>query len=333
MTDSCSPSFRSLIQAYRLHPTDSAARSKLDTGLYVVATPIGNLADMSLRGLDVLARADQILCEDTRITGRLRNVFGLTAPMLPYHEHNAAQVRPGLLARLRQGAALALVSDAGTPLISDPGYRLVSDCRAEGIPVVPIPGPSAVLAALSAAGLPTDRFFFAGFLPPRAQARRNAVEALASIPGTLVFFEAAQRLPAMLADLAAGLGEREAVIARELTKRFESFERDRLPALAAALAERGPPKGEVVVLVAPPSQDAPVVDAAALEASLRTALATASVRDAATRVAAETGWPRKEVYRRALGLAHRGDGASPPEARESGETAEETGDGDGDRDA
>jgi len=322
VSDLSSPSFRPLIQAYGLHPTDSGAASKLDTGLYIVATPIGNLADLTLRGLDVLARADLILCEDTRTTGRLRERYGIATPMTPYHEHNAARVRPALLDRLRDGGALALVSDAGTPLISDPGYRLVRACREEGLPVIPIPGASAVIAALSAAGLPTDRFCFAGFLPPKQAARRTNIADLAKVPATLVFFEAAQRLPDMITDLAAVLGDREAVIARELTKRYESFERGPLPTLAAALIENGPPKGEIVVLVAPPSTDRLSRDDTTLDDSLRAALAEGSVRDAADQVAAETGQPRRRVYQRALQLAR-----TPPEP-----TRTET-DGDADQNA
>lgn len=271
-----------------------------------MATPIGNARDITLRALDVLAAADVIACEDSRETGKLLAMHGLRASLTPYHEHNAARARPRLLARLREGAVVALVSDAGTPLVSDPGFRLVRACREEGIPVHAVPGPSAALAALSVAGLPSDRFLFAGFPPPRAAARRKALAALAGVPATLVFYESPRRLPASLADMAAVLGPREAAVARELTKLYEEVRRADLAALAAHYAEAGAPKGEVVVLVGPPVETtAGDVD---VEAMLRRALAEGhSLKDAAASVAAAAGRPRREVYARALALREAGE--------------------------
>ena len=203
-------------------------------GLHVVATPIGNLGDVSFRALATLAAADAIVAEDTRVTKTLLAHYGIATPLVAYHEHNAAVMRPHLLARLAGGAALALVSDAGTPLISDPGFKLVSEALAQNIEVVSVPGASAVLAALVVAGLPTDRFFFEGFLPPKSAARRGRIAELSSIPGTLVFFESPRRLADTLSDLTAVLGSREAAIARELTKHFETVRRGLLPELTSA---------------------------------------------------------------------------------------------------
>lgn len=274
-------------------------------GLYIVATPIGNLGDWTDRARAVVGGADLVACEDTRVTARLLARFGLTARLQPYHEHNAASVRPRLMARLADGAAVALVSDAGTPLISDPGYRLVAACHEAGIPVLSVPGPSAAIAALSIAGLPTDRFLFAGFLPPKAGARRRAIAELSAVPATLVLYEAPHRVATLLADLAAALGPRPAALAREITKRHEEVRRGALDVLAAALAAEPPPRGELVVLVGPPERASAEVDDATLDARLAEALATLSVREAATRVAAETGLPRRAVYQRALALSER----------------------------
>src|SRR3954471_8050204 len=226
-------------------------------GLYVVATPIGNLKDVSFRALGVLAAADAVLAEDTRVTKTLLAHYGITTPLVAYHEHSDASVRARMLARLKEGQALALVSDAGTPLVSDPGYKLVQAAIAESVPVTPIPGPSAVLTALVVSGLPTDRFFFEGFLPPKSAARRARLAALAEVPGTLMLFESPHRLPDMLADAAAVLGERSGVVARELTKLFETVRRGSLRELADQFAVEGPPKGEVVVLIGAPTDGAP----------------------------------------------------------------------------
>ncbi len=274
----------------------------IDSGLHVVATPIGNLGDVSLRALATLAAADGVLAEDTRVTRTLLSHYGITTPLSAYHEHNADQVRPQILARLEAGGALALVSDAGTPLVSDPGFRLVGDSLARGIDVKALPGASAVLAGLVVAGLPTDRFFFEGFLPSKSGARRQRIAELASVPGTLVFFESPRRVAAAVEDLAAVLGAREAAMARELTKMFETVRRGSLSALAAALAAEEPPRGEIVLLVGPPGAG-PSLDAEALDAKLRAALQTLSVKDAASVVSAETGQPRRKVYARAVELA------------------------------
>ena len=267
----------------------------------MVATPIGNIRDVTLRALDVLAAADILACEDTRVTAKLLRLYGITAAQtFPYHEHNAEKIRPKLLARLRAGATVALVSDAGTPLVSDPGYKLVREAVAAGIAVHAIPGPSAGIAALVSAGLPTDRFLFAGFPPPRQAARIRVFRELSRIPASLVFFESARRLAASLADMAAVLGPRPAAVARELTKLHEEVRRDTLAALAQHYGAAGPPKGEVVIVVAPPAPDDVPAD---IDSLLRDALARMSLRDAAAAVSDATGMPRREVYTRALALA------------------------------
>lgn len=282
-----------------------AEAEPLSPGLHVVATPIGNLADISLRALATLAAADAVVAEDTRVTKKLLAHYGIATPLVAYHEHNAAVMRPHLLARLSSGAALALVSDAGTPLVSDPGYKLVAAAVADNIPVTSVPGASAVLAALVVAGLPTDRFFFEGFLPPKSVGRRQRIAELAAIPGTLVFFESPHRVAETLADLHAVLGLREAALARELTKHFETVRRGSLAELATALAEEPPPKGEIVLLVAPPSADVAVLDAADLDSKIGKALETLSVKEAAAVVSAETGQPRRKVYARAIEISAR----------------------------
>jgi len=274
--------------------------SKPAAGLTLVATPIGNLGDISARALSVLSGADVIACEDTRLTGKLLSLLGLSAPLTPYHDHNADQARPALLARMREGQAVALVSDAGTPMISDPGWRLVRACRAEGIPVTAVPGASAVLTALQLSGLPCDRFLFAGFLPHRASARRRVARELVAVPATLVFYESPNRLAESFSDLAAVLGAREAAMVREMTKLHEEVVTGDLFELANRYAEQGAPKGEVVIVVAPP-QGTAGEDAEDIDARLDAAVAEgSSIKDAAALVAAETGHPRREVYARAL---------------------------------
>jgi 16S rRNA (cytidine1402-2'-O)-methyltransferase len=273
--------------------------------LHLVATPIGNVGDLSARAFAALGAADVVLCEDTRVTGKLLALCGIRRPLLSYHEHNAARVRPEILARLRAGAAVVLVSDAGTPLISDPGYKLVRDAIAAGIAVFALPGPSAALAALIVSGLPTDRFFVAGFLPTRRAQRRRAIAELAPVPGTLILFEAARRLPDTLADLAAGLGPRQAAVARELTKRFEEVRRARLGELAAHYAEAGAPRGETVIVVGPPARAVEAPGPDELDERLAEALASSSPAAAAAAVAAATGQPRRALYRRALTLQGR----------------------------
>jgi len=281
----------------------------LASGLYLVATPIGNLADISLRALQTLAAADVIACEDSRVTRKLTEHYGIATPLTPYHEHNAAEARPKLLARLAEGQVVALVSDAGTPLISDPGYKLVRAASEAGHAVIAVPGASAALTALTAAGLPTDRFFFEGFLPPKQAARQKRIAALASIPATLVLFESGPRLPAALADLAVGLGPRSAAICRELTKLHEEIRRDDLLSLARHYEHGGETRGEIVIVVAPPQEESE--SAGDVDELLRRALARVSVKDAVGEVALATGRPRREVYQRALALAkENGDGAA-----------------------
>ncbi|MGJ0559689.1 16S rRNA (cytidine(1402)-2'-O)-methyltransferase [Methylocystis sp.] len=280
-----------------------AEAERIEPGLHLVATPIGNLKDVSFRALSTLAAADAVVAEDTRVTKTLLAHYGISTPLVAYHEHNARVIRPHLLARLEAGAKLALVSDAGTPLVSDPGFRLVQEALEKGVHVTSVPGPSAVLAALVVAGLPTDRFFFEGFLPHKSGPRRARLAELAPIPGTLVFFESPRRLAETLADCAAILGKRNAAIARELTKLFESVRRGALDELAATLAEEEPPRGEIVLLVAPPGADAAQTAAADLDAKIEAALTAHSVKDAASVVSAATGQPRRQVYARALELA------------------------------
>jgi len=280
-----------------------AEAERLEPGLHLVATPIGNLKDISFRALSTLAAADAVIAEDTRVTKTLLAHYGISTPLVAYHEHNARVIRPHLLARLEAGATLALVSDAGTPLVSDPGFKLVQDALEKGVHVTSVPGPSAVLAALVVAGLPTDRFFFEGFLPHKSGPRRARLAELAQVPGTLVFFESPRRLAEALADCAAVLGRRDAAIARELTKMFESVRRGPLDDLAAALAEEEPPKGEIVLLVAPPEAGAAQLAAADLDSKIEEALTAHSVKDAASVVSAATGQPRRQVYARALELA------------------------------
>lgn len=292
-------------------PNPAAAGSKpraaaaVAPALYLVATPIGNAEDITLRALATLRAADVIACEDTRVTAKLLARHGIERPLLAYHDHNAERMRPLLLDRLRRGEVVALVSDAGTPLVSDPGFKLVRAALAEGLSVTTLPGPSAALAALLLSGLPSDRFFFAGFLPPKSAARRTALAELAPVKASLIFFESAPRLADTLADMAAMLGPRPAAVARELTKLFEEVRRGSLAELAAHYQSEGPPRGELVVVVAPP-EAAPAPEGAALDRQIEAALAAMSVKDASTAVAAATGLPRREVYARALLLAGRG---------------------------
>jgi 16S rRNA (cytidine1402-2'-O)-methyltransferase len=267
-----------------------------------VATPIGNLRDITLRALDVLAGADLVLAEDTRITAKLFSAYGLAGRLERYDEHAAARARPRALAALAEGARVALVSDAGTPLVSDPGYRLVTEALAAGAAVWPIPGPSSALAALAVAGLPTDRFLFAGFAPTRSAARRTFLEGLKGVQATLILFEGASRLGASLGDMAAVLGPRPAAVARELTKLHETVVRGDLASLAADPALVSP-KGEVVVVIGPPAEPAAaLVD---VDAALAEALGRLSPADAAREVAAASGHARRELYARALALKGR----------------------------
>ena len=280
-------------------PIPELSDAPLAPGLYVVATPIGNLRDITLRALDVLAAADLVLAEDTRVTGKLLAAYGLSAKLLRYDEHQAERARPVILAALGEGKRIALVSDAGTPLISDPGYRLVREVAAEGHQVFPIPGASALLAGLSVAGLPTDRFLFAGFPPPKSAARRTFLAELAGVRATLVFFEGGSRLLACLADMADVLGPREAVVCRELTKLYETITRGPLADLAAD-PQFAAPKGELVILVAPGREEQ--ATAADADAALADALQRLRPAEAASEVAHALGLPRRDLYRRAMAL-------------------------------
>jgi 16S rRNA (cytidine1402-2'-O)-methyltransferase len=271
--------------------------AELSPGLYIVATPIGNLGDLSPRAAQVLAGAAVIAVEDSRVTAKLLRHIGIKRPMTPYHDHNAEGVRPGLIARMGT-EAVALVSDAGTPLISDPGYKLVRDARAAGHNVVTIPGPCAAVAALTLAGLPTDRFLYLGFLPPKAQARAAAIAEVAGIRATLVLYESGPRLGVTLAALAEGLGEREAAVTREITKRFEEAVTGTLGDLAARYAD-APPKGEIVVVIAPPGEAAPA-SADDTETALSEALTRLPMAKAVSEVAKKLGGDRKALYARAL---------------------------------
>ncbi len=294
--------------------------ARLAPGLHIVATPIGNLGDITLRALQALAGADLIACEDTRVTRKLLDRYAIATPLTPYHDHNAAKARPMLLRRLAEGAAIALVSDAGTPLVSDPGFKLVRAAQEAGYPVTALPGPSALLAALTVAGLPTDQFLFAGFLPPKQTARRARIADLARIPATIMLFESGPRLAATLADLAAGLGRREAALCRELTKLHEEVRRGDLEMLAQSCAA-GEVRGEIVLVIAPPQAAERSSDEDA-ERLLREALSHSSLKDAVTQVAGATGLPRRELYQRALSLAKRTSNAMSQESgQESGNGA------------
>ncbi len=272
-----------------------------------MATPIGNLGDITFRALDVLTGSDLVICEDTRVTRKLLSQYAVATPTLAYNDHNARRVLPKLMERLKNGDSLALVTDAGTPLISDPGYRLVEAAIDANIALHTLPGASAALAGLVLSGLPTDGFFFAGFPPPRQAARRRRFSELSAVPGSLVFFESAKRLAASLSDLHQTLGDRPAAIAREITKLHEEVRRASLSELAAHYADAGPPRGEIVIVVAPPL--AQEVDPESLRAALTDALGDLSLRDAVAQVTSETGRPRREIYRLALEIT--GDEPEP----------------------
>lgn len=288
-----------------MKPTPSQIRNAetppLMPGLYLVATPIGNLRDITLRALDVLNGCDLIACEDTRVSRKLLDHFGVRTAVQSYHEHNAARERPKLLQRIAEGQSVALVSDAGTPLISDPGYKLVREAVQQGYGVTAIPGASSVLAGLCVSALSTDRFFFGGFLPSRESACRKLARELAVIPATLVLFESPARLSKSLPVLAEVLGAREAAVTRELTKKFEEIRRGSLPELAEYYATAVSPKGEVVLVIA--FADAADGESAFdLEAMLGKAMAKLSLRDAVAEVSVLTGAPRKQIYELALKL-------------------------------
>jgi len=271
-------------------------------GLHLVATPIGNLGDITLRALETLAGVDIIACEDTRITRRLTERYGISAVLKQYHEHNAEQARPKILEKLAQGASIALVSDAGTPLISDPGFKLVREVSAAGHDVIALPGPSSVLAALAVAALPTDRFFFEGFLPSRQMARRARLTELSRIDATLVMFESGNRVQDSLQDLAEIMGARDAAICRELTKLHEEISRAPLSDLAKA-ADTLETRGEFVLVIGPPAADAQLMTELDLDEMLRASLQDNSVKDAVAQAMEVSGRPRREIYARALELA------------------------------
>lgn len=272
----------------------------LEPGLYVAATPIGNLKDVTYRVIETLAAADRILCEDTRQTAKLCAAYAIKTPRAAYNEHNAGKVQPEIITALKGGAAICLVSDAGTPLISDPGFRLVRAARDAGVKVIPLPGPTAAIAALSASGAPSEKFFFAGFAPAKAEARLSFLKSLAAIEATLVFYEGPSRLGDSLVAMVQALGNRRAIVARELTKHYEEFDEGTLEALAAKYSTSAP-KGEIVVIVFPP--DAPVMASESdIDKFIAAALASMSVKDAAAAAADALGVPKKTAYERALAL-------------------------------
>lgn len=271
-----------------------------EKGLYLVATPIGNLGDLSPRAVAVLKNADVVACEDTRITGKLLSLNAVSTPMVNYHEHNADKMRPVLTARLKKGETVALVSDAGTPLVSDPGHKLVADCIKEGIYVTAVPGASALLTALQLSGLPTRRFLFQGFLPPKSSARKTTLSELKNVPSTLIFYEAPQRMIETLTDMKEVLGDRDCSVSRELTKKFEQTVRGKISDILDLYAQNGVPKGEFVIVVAPPLEEK--AGEQDVETALKQALETMSVKDAAAFVAQALNANKKEVYTLALKL-------------------------------
>lgn len=277
----------------------------LQAGLYLIATPIGTARDITLRALDLLLSADVLVAEDTRSLRRLMEIHGVPVgerPMYSYHEHNGAQMRPRLMAAIGEGKSVLYASEAGTPMISDPGFDLARAAREAGYAVTSAPGPSAVITALTLAGLPTDRFMFAGFLPSAKGARRRALEEVSAVPATLVFYESPARVAAMLADAAEILGDRQAALARELTKKFEEVRRGTLSELALS-ASQHPPKGEIVVLVDRRSEK---ISESVPELALKQRMQEMSIRDAVDLVAAETGLPRRKVYQMALEIERNG---------------------------
>lgn len=287
-------------------PSDATAQRKplppLAPGLHLVATPIGNARDITLRALDALREADILACEDTRVTSGLLARHGIERPLTIYNDHNAARMRPKLLEAMRAGKSVALVSDAGMPLIADPGWRLVQETLAQDSAVTCLPGASAALVALALSGLPSDRFFFAGFLPSKPGDRRRAVTSLAGVPATLLIYEAPHRLVETLADCAELLGPRPAAVARELTKKFEEVRRGTLAELSEIYLGQGAPRGEIVLVIGPPDAAVAPASESDIDEALRAALETAGVRDAAAEIAARYGLARRDVYARALAI-------------------------------
>jgi len=273
----------------------------LAPGLYVTATPIGHLADISLRAVNALAAADEILCEDTRVTGKLLHRYGIITRLVPYHDHNAAKLRPQILGKLKDGKTLVLVSDAGTPLVSDPGYKLARDVIAEGLPLHVIPGASAPLTALTLSGLPSDRFMFCGFLPEKHGERRRLLATLKAVPATLIFFESPHRIVASLSDIADLLDGRDVAVTRELTKIYEEAVRGPAAEVAATLEGRETIKGEITLVVAPPGE-APVPAAEDIDKALLAAAANLPAGQAAAEIAHRFGLAKRELYARLLAL-------------------------------
>ena len=286
-------------RSYHIGPHRYDAQS-IDAGLHVVATPIGNLGDITIRALNVLAAADYILCEDTRITSRLLERYGIRNTMKPYHEHNAEKVRPAIIAALQDGKSFALVSDAGVPLVSDPGYRLVQSCIAEGLVVTGVPGASATLTALALSGLPTDCFTFIGFLPQKSKARREMLLSFKKLPSTLIAFESPHRIIDALADVATALGDRPLAVARELTKIHEEVLRGTALEVAAVLATRESVKGEIVLVIGPAQGEIEVIAEEDIESAIAAALQDYAASKAATIVAKNLGLKKEDIYARIL---------------------------------
>ena len=298
----CSPSASDI--AVGRDPSGAERGSKpAEPGLHIVATPIGNARDITLRALDVLASADLIACEDTRVTGRLLRMHGLAGSLVAYHDHNGPRVRPRIVAAIRSGKTVALVSDAGMPLISDPGFALVEAVREAGFRVTSVPGANAALTALQLSGLAPDRFSFLGFLPVAGAARRRVLESWGAVPGSLVVYESGHRLAASLADMAGVLGDRRATVARELTKLHEQIVSGTLRELAERYAETGPPRGEIVVVVGPGSKELREIP----DDLLAERVAELGLARAARELSAASGRPRRELYRRGLTLSGRAD--------------------------
>ena len=285
----------------RSKPDVKGLKPTLPSGLYLVATPIGNLLDLSLRAIETLKDVDIIACEDTRVTSKILTKHGIKTKMNTYHEHNASRIRPKLLRTIESGGSIALVSDAGTPTISDPGYKLVKECIELGFDITTTPGANAAITGLVLSGLPTNRFLFAGFLNSKALPRRQELKELAGVPTTLIFYESAKRLTATLADMVKELGDRPAAVARELTKRHEEIQRDTLSVLSTHYLNAGAPKGEIVIIVGPPLKKEPP-SSNELDDLIVNQLQTLSVRDTAVKISLETGLPKRQVYKQALKL-------------------------------
>lgn len=273
-------------------------KTKLSPGLYLVATPIGNLGDITVRALDTLAAADVVLCEDTRVSGKLMSAYGLSKKLMTYNDHATQDLRDKVVRMIGDGQVVALISDAGTPLISDPGYKLVQACQGGNVPVTTLPGANAPLSALQLSGMPSDAFCFIGFLPAKSMARQAMLRQWAHIEGTLIAFESAQRLQKTLADIKDVLGARKVAVIREITKLYEQYRIDDVSALIDHYTQNGAPKGEIVLVVEPPQNEA--VDEDGVRAALAKALLTMSTKEAANFVAEQTGWAKKAVYALAL---------------------------------